>query len=182
MLHTINPSTSIAPFGQDGSSATTLLACSMALLATGMSASSATTPADPLSRSIAAPRQRLVSGATLLTGEPIYPENRGVDHWLNAAAFKNLRRRRFRQTDMSPLGTTARLARLTSGRSTCPCRRASRSGHEAVPVACTCRTCSIIRTSRHRAEHERVRSATTGVTDFRNLLNFGKLTAVAAAE
>jgi hypothetical protein len=41
----------------------------------------------------------------LLTGEPLYPENRSFDHWLNPAAFTNPPvATTIGQTDLSPLG------------------------------------------------------------------------------
>ena len=41
----------------------------------------------------------------LTTGEPLYPENRSLEHWLNPAAFKNPPvATTVGQTDLSPLG------------------------------------------------------------------------------
>ncbi len=119
----------------------------------------------------------------LLTGEPLYPENRGVDRWLNPAAFMNPpAATTIGQTDMSPLGGKPSQVRAPDF------RKVDLSLQKTYRMAAT-KQVQLRADVSNLFDHPNFAAPGTntnasgqpppaGVTDFRNLTNFGKITSL----
>jgi hypothetical protein len=126
----------------------------------------------------------------LLTGQPLYPANRNVNHWLNPAAFKNPPvATTLGQNDLSPLGGSPTQVRGPNFRKAdlsllkqFPFKEGSGKIRESQRVEFRAEVFNLTNTPNFSAPGFSGGGAglpaPPGVLDFSNTQNFGKITSV----
>lgn len=126
----------------------------------------------------------------LLTGQPLYPSNRGVEHWLNPAAFKNPPvATTLGQSDLSPLGGSPTQVRGPDFRKVdlsilkqFPFKQGPNQIRESQRVEFRAEVFNLTNTPNFSAPGFSGGGAglpaPPGVLDFSNTQNFGKITSV----